>query len=244
MSNEELVAEIQAGRRELLGMLWEQVERFIKQQALTWPHGGAVDLDDLTQAGYIALVDAVDSYDPGRGMQFIGWLSHHLKTAFNEASNYRSERQRLDPMHQADSLNRPLDYEDGGELLDIVADPHGLQGLQEVEERIWQEELSSTLRKAVEGLSGGERDTIRRRYYQGQTMAQVARETGKTVYEIQKVERRALSTLRKPSCGLLAYIEERTPYYLHVGVSKFNTTQTSAVEEIVFRREGMEQQRG
>ena len=241
MSNEEMVAEIQAGRRELLGALWEQVERFIRRQANQRPDNGAIDREDLYQSGYLALVAAVDSYAAERGMKFITWLALHLKTAFNEASNYRSQRQRLDPMHTAGSLNRPLDDDDGGELLDIVADPRGLQGLQEVEERIWQEELSSALEKALTALPEAERGTIRRRYYQGQTTAQVARETGKTPYEVQKEERRGLAALRKPSAGLLAYIEERTPYYLHVGATRFNSTQTSAVEEIVFIREGMGQ---
>lgn len=148
-------------------------------------------------------------------------------------------------MHRADSLSRPLDDEDGGELLDIVEDPHGLQGVQEVEERIWQEELASALEKALTALPEPQSDTIRRRYYQGQTMAQVARETGRTPYEVQKEERKAMTTLRKPkvSAALRAYIEERTPYYLHVGATRFNSTQTSAVEEIVFRREGMEKRR-
>lgn len=244
MSNEELVTEIQAGRRELLGTLWEQVERFIRRQANQRPDTGAVDREDLYQSGYLALVEAVDSYTPERDMKFISWLAYHLKTAFNEASNYRSERQRRDPMHRADSLSRPLDDEGGGGLLDIVSDPSSLHRLQEVEERIWHEELSKALKRAIEALADDESDTIRRRYYQGQTMAQVARETGKTAYEVQKEERRGLAALRKPSAGLLAYIEERTPYYLHVGATRYNTTRTSAVEEIVFMREGMGQREG
>lgn len=244
MSNEELVAEIQAGRRELLGALWEQVERFIRRQANQRPDTGAVDREDLYQSGYLALVAAVDSYTTERDMKFVSWLAYHLKTAFNEASNYRSERQRRDPMHQADSLSRPLDDEDGGELLDIVADPHGLQGLKEAEERIWREELAVALEKAIGGLPVDERDIIRRRYYLGQKTVCVARETAKKAYDVQRVERRALAALRKPSAGLLAFVEEQTPYFLHVGVARFNATQTSAVEEIVFRREGMETRRG
>ncbi len=239
MSNEELVMEIQAGRRELLGTLWEQVEKFIRRQANQRTDAGAVDREDLYQSGYLALVKAVDSYTPERDMKFINWLAYHLKTAFNEASNYRSRRQRRDPMHRADSLSRPLD-EEGGELLDTVADPLGLQGIHEAEERIWQEELSYALKRAIEGLSEAESEVIRERYYQGFAIAQIARKTGKTAYEVQRDERRGLANLRKPSSGLRAFIEENTPYYLHVGATRYNTTQTSAVEEVVFLREGME----
>ena len=64
-------------------------------------------------------------------------------------------------------------------------------------------------------------------------------ETAKKAYEVQRVERRALAALRKPSAGLLAFVEEQTPYFLHVGVARFNATHTSAVEEIVFKRDRM-----
>lgn len=240
MSNEELVALIQAGERDRLSELWDNVEKFARREANKRPDTPAVSREDLYQSGYLALSEAVESYDPAGGMSFIGWYALHLKSAFNEACNYRSERQRRDPMHQVDSLNRPLDDEDGGDLFDIVADPNGLQGLQEAEERIWQEELSAALEKALAALPEDENDIIRRRYYRGQTTAQVARETGKTAYEVQRDERRGLATLRRPSASLRAFIEENTPYYLHVGATRFNTTRTSAVEEIVFRREGME----
>lgn len=241
MTNEELATEIQNGRRELLGTLWAQVERFIKLQANRRPDTGAVDREDLYQSGYLALVAAVDSYHPELEASFVGWLALHLKTAFNEASNYRSRRQRLDPIHRADSLSRPFDDE-GGELQDLIEDPYGLQGLQEAEEKIWNEELAAALEKALEGLPEAENGTLRRRYYQGQTLAQAAQETGRTPQEVRRDESRGLAALRrgKVSASLRAFIEERTPYYLHVGASRYNTTQISAVEEIVFRREGIE----
>ena len=43
MSNEELVMEIQAGRRELLGTIWEQVEIFIRRHANQRTDAGAVN---------------------------------------------------------------------------------------------------------------------------------------------------------------------------------------------------------
>lgn len=236
MDNEELVAQIQAGEHDRMAELWEQVEKFVRWRADHWPTSAVVDHEDLYQAGYLALVRAVETYDPERGAKFITHFTNHLKTAFTEAHNQRSKKQLLDPIHHADSLSRPLNDE-GVELLDTIADPHGLQ---EVEERIWHEELSCAIKKAIEALPEAESDTIRRRYYHGQTMDQVAWETGKTAYEVQKNERRGLAALRKPSAGLLAFIEERTPYYLHVGYSRFNTTHTSAVEELVFLRDKME----
>lgn len=56
MSNEELVAVIQAGVPERMGELWDQVERLVSWKAsrvMTALNGrGGVDFDDLYQSGY------------------------------------------------------------------------------------------------------------------------------------------------------------------------------------------------
>ena len=74
MGNEELVARIQAGEKELIPQLWEQVEKFISQQAGKRArqlngYGGVAE-DDLYQTGFIGLLDAVQSYDGWQGMSF------------------------------------------------------------------------------------------------------------------------------------------------------------------------------
>lgn len=139
-SNEELVLRVQAGEQDLIPSLWAQVERFVRQQARRRAQFcvGAVEFDDLYQSGFLALVAAVETFDPDRGMSFIGWMVPHLKTAFNEAAGTRSERQKLDPIHRANSLDQPVN-EDGDELADLVADPLSAQGFEEAETRLWKE---------------------------------------------------------------------------------------------------------
>lgn len=82
MSNEKLVVLIQAGEREYLPQLWAQVERFVAKQAsrrMTATGGfGGVEFWDLYDSGYIALVGAVESFDPEAGRSFVGWLALHL----------------------------------------------------------------------------------------------------------------------------------------------------------------------
>ena len=69
MSNEELAMAIQRGENRY-EELWEQVRRFVCQQAnayrLYFPVS-TIDTDDLIQAGYLAFVDAVQVYDPDAG---------------------------------------------------------------------------------------------------------------------------------------------------------------------------------
>lgn len=74
MTNEELAAKIQQGERELIPELWNQVEKFVSQQAGICARklegfGGATE-EDMYQSGFLALVDAVDSFNPKEGMSF------------------------------------------------------------------------------------------------------------------------------------------------------------------------------
>lgn len=69
MTNEELSVEIKAGRAGY-GELWEQVQAFVRQQAARYMHrnaglcaGAGVEFDDLLQAGFLALHDAVKGFD-------------------------------------------------------------------------------------------------------------------------------------------------------------------------------------
>ena len=64
MNNEELAAMAQAGDREALLKLWTQVRRMVYQQAMRWAGVGGTTLEDLEQAGFIAVLRAVDTYDP------------------------------------------------------------------------------------------------------------------------------------------------------------------------------------
>lgn len=239
-ANEAVVFRIQAGDLEQLPKLWAQVERFVFQQAGKRARGltGAVDFEDLYQSGYLAMVAAVESYDPTRGTSFIGWMVPHLKTAFRKAMGTWSSRQKRDPIHRAASLDLPLGDEDGV-LSDIVPAPDSLQGFEEAEERIWREELHTALERALNSLPEGQGDTLRRRYFLGQTLETIATTEGTSRENIRQRETKALRTLRHPrhTRQLREFIENRTPYYLHVGVSRFNTTGTSAVEEIAIRRE-------
>lgn len=238
MTNEELVALIQAGERDRMPELWEQVEHFVANRAnrlLIRSQGGliGVDFDDLYNSGYIALCAAVDSYDPAAGMQFIGWLAFHLQHAFAETGGYRSKGAENDPARHAVSLDAPLggDGEDRA-LGEVIEDPSALQELQGVEDRIWYEQLHAAMERALNQLPEGEKAAVKARYYEGQRCNPLLVD-------------RAITKLRRPAVSreLEQFIEQRTPYYLHVGVAAFQSTWESAVERIVTMRERMERSR-
>ena len=158
-----------------------------------------VTAEDLYQSGFLALLPAVDSYDPAAGMSFIGWLALHLKTAFAEAGGWRTERQQADPLQRAGSLDAPLgnDMEDTC-LVDIVADPAAENAVEAVVERDRQQRLCAALDAAVEALPEAERSVLRARYYQGRTLEEIAAERGIGRERVRQIEGKALRMLRHP----------------------------------------------
>ena len=241
------MALIQAGERDRLPELWEQVERFVALQArrrvLLSGGLGGVEAEDLYQSGYIALVAAVDSFDPEAGRSFIGWLALALKTAFAEAGGYRSRKQALDPLHRAGSLDAPIGGdEDSGTLADLQADPGAAQDFQDAEDRLYLEQLHNALEKALDELPGRQGDTLRRRFYQNQSLREIAAAEGVYGETVRQWQEKGLRALRRQK-ALQQFVEERTPYYLRVGVSEFQRTGESAVERIVFKRERLAEQR-
>ena len=242
MTNEELVALIQGGERDRLAVLWEQVERFVALQArrqILFSGGfGGVEVDDLYQSGYIALVAAVDSYDPTAGRSFIGWLSLALKTAFAEAGGYRSKHQARDPLHRAGSLDAPVRAgdEEANALGDFIPDHGAVQDFQDVEDRLYLEQLHNALEKALDELPDRQGDAIRRHFYQNWSLEEIAAAEGISGEAVRQRQEKGLRELRQQR-ELQQFVEDRTPYYLRVGVSEFKRTGESAVERIVFRRE-------
>ena len=74
MTNEELVAEIQAGIdvTENLAKLWEQARRAIWPQAKRY--SGFAEMEDLMQESYLVLHKVAKEYDPAKGGNFLTLL--------------------------------------------------------------------------------------------------------------------------------------------------------------------------
>lgn len=83
---------------------------------------------------------------------------------------------------------------------------------------------------------------LKARFYEGKTLTAIAVERGVNIEAVHQRERKALQAMRHPErCkALQQFIEERTNYYQHVGVTRFASTHTSAVEEILLRMERLE----
>lgn len=180
MTNEELVALIQAGERDRLPELWEQVERFVALQANRLLHAmgpdraalAGVEFGDLYNSGYFALVDAAERYDPEAGAKFITFFAMRLKSYFSDTTGFRLARQRKDPLNSSKSLDARLKEgdEDSGAFGDFIPDPRAAQALQDVDDSIQRDYTRKAVREGLEQLPTKERLAIKAYYYEGQTV--------------------------------------------------------------------------
>ena len=237
MTNEELAGRIRSGRTEHYADLWDQVERFVNVKANDYLHGQSVfrgvTHEDLMQAGFLAMVAAVNGYDPDSGAGFTTYLSFHLISQFNAAAGMRTARTQNDPIDSSISLDQPAFDEGEDTLGDCCADP--VDHFADADEKIQNEQLHEALEKALGELPEGEADILRMKFYQQMTVTALAELKGKSYNQINTMIARALNQLRRGAKknGLHEFIEDRTNYYRR---SNFRTSQTSPVEWLVLKR--------
>lgn len=201
MKNEDLALEIQRGNRDKIPQLWTAVQAFVSRQArrrmaahrLNYAEA-AVDIDDLIQEGFLAMLQAADSYKPGGKMTFLGWLDLYLKTAFNEALGLRTVRDTRDPIRWAASLQQPLNAPEGETLADVL--PISCAELEQIERDMWLTQLCDTMAAALAELPADMRRVLWGRYWQGQTVQQIAAAEGISHQGVSDRTGRALRKLR------------------------------------------------
>ena len=169
MTTDKIAAAVQAGESDILE-LWQAVERFAKKQALRWCRAwegrGGIVFDDLMQASFLALLDALGSWKPDGG-SFIGWYAMRIKTAFAAVYGQRTEKQRRDPLQSAISLETPL--EDSNEELtvaDTVPDPAAELAFDDVAAADMACRLHDALENALSTLPQEQADALRMKYYE------------------------------------------------------------------------------
>ena len=240
MTNETLAAAIRDGNHALIGELWGQVRAFVAMMAkkrLMSNESTVTEVDDLTQCGYFALLDAIQTYDETES-SFLTWLSVHLQNHFNKAMNRYTTRQKQDPLHTADSLQRPIsDDDDSAALWDFLPDESAQAAFDAVEHRIWNGQLHAALTDALDAIPDKQREIIEGRYYAGKTVDELAAIQAISPAEVRSHERKGMSALRKGAAYLRPFLNDETNYFRRVSVSEFNRTHTSAVESIAIWHE-------
>lgn len=107
MTNEEMVAEIQAGRNEKQNMerIYYNVKGLI--YSIAKQYAGHCDIEDLTQEGYFGLKYAVDTYNPDRGAMFVTYAYRPINTAIYRYYVHNVSSVAL-PIHLLDNYRKIL----------------------------------------------------------------------------------------------------------------------------------------
>lgn len=241
MTVDVLAVQVQQGHNELLPDLWEQVRGLVNAYAKSFllsfncTHG--LEHEDLMQCGYLAMVRALEKYNPGMGAKFSTFLVYYIRSEFQKAIG-RSERQFHDPLNHCGSLDIPVgDDPDGPTRLDFVRD--GRDYLADVEARVFNDELHAALEAALEGIPAREASVIRSVYYTDKSLTETAAELGVSHQRAQQLRNSGLHRLRygPARSKLEQFVDDRTDFYRPSSVERFQRTHSSVVEEIVLYRE-------
>lgn len=203
MTNEELAAKIQdgGGDEEDLLLLWAQVRRFAAAQARRWAGiSPGVEVEDLLQVGFLALLDAVGTWNRNAG-SFIVWYSILLKGAFTEAAGLRTMRQRNDPLRGAVSLDAPVGHDEADPLtlLDVLEDPTAERAMQGLAERDFAAERSRVLHRLLDQLDETQRQAVWLVHGIGLTVPQAASRLQLDAATVRSAADSGLRFLRRPA---------------------------------------------
>lgn len=215
ITTDELAIRAKQGGNDELSALWTNVEPFIKWcsqkyfKAIQQSRSYVIDIEDMTQAGAIALYKAVDYYDPGKGLAFLtvlkwyhkreiynlcGWQSRHDK---DSGEYYIGEK--CDAMLRCTSLDAPLSFTDNDEptYLQII-DPYSSRQYEMVERKIFNEQLRNEIIKTLEELPEKDADVIRALYLNHKTITSYAEEAG---ISFQGVSLRKKTAIKHIQCS-------------------------------------------
>lgn len=178
VDSSEIAKAVQAGETGTLE-LWIAVRRLALKLAIRWESAldgqSGMERDDFMQVAFLAMLDAVKSWDPQAG-SFNTWFVIILKGAFTEAAGLRTARERNDPLHVAKSLDAPLtdDESDTLTLADIIADPEAERMVRTVDEVDFMEKRREAVETALASLPDHQQEAIRAKYYRGEKADMVA----------------------------------------------------------------------
>lgn len=234
MTNDELVTEIKAGNSALYATLWDQLEKYVYMMAgkhIQACSRAGLEVADLVQIGYLALVDAVNRYQEDRAgnTSFLTLYNYVLRDHFNGAAGYRTAKGRGEPLNGALSLDEERPGEDDSYTLgELVADP-----VDHIENYIDAEDLRAlhdALEKALADLPEREAAALRLRYYEGKTLHECGAILCDHWYNVRDWEKRGLKRIRKNAhkYHLEERVDLRTNFYMH---------GQRPVEKIVLHRE-------
>ena len=225
LTNEQLALACQAGDKQAIAQLWEQTKAFIFRWCYHYYQRGrdrcaacGVELADLQQEGFLALLDAVQAFQIEKEYKFISWLKFPLK---NRCSALLGTRGNTAPrlLNQCGSLDEAIGEDEDTSRLDMIADPNAGEGFESVEDREYNRQLHEALQEAMDTLQEKHRDILQWRYYDGLTLQQCGERMQCSPEYTRQLNRQALTRMRsgQPLRILRRFLGETSQAYTGTG---------------------------
>lgn len=252
MTKDELIAKqteclqrIKAGERQLIPELWELLRpltaKFVNRYTQVLQQNGnyLYEEADLWQEAYIALIDAIDYYQPERG----SFSNCYLWKIKNATRSIRGRDKRSgtcgDSLLYAVSLDKPLDDDADTLLQDTIPDSSSAQAFDDAEHRAYIRELRQVLDGiATEQLTERQREVISLRYYDQCERQDIARQMNITENEVLRKENKVIRVYRQPNNR--RKLQPFLPNVYNSGLGAFRCRQMSVVEYYIERLDRIE----
>lgn len=215
-TNAALAALAAAGNTFALGQLWEINRGLLHRLFWQWysknkavADSAGLTIEDFDQEAFFAVQAAAQAYDPEKG-SFATLLGYYVQNRISKVvcgehgrlmttEDGREVRISANPLNGSTSLDTPLDDTDGGSatLGDLQEDPAAAQAFQTAEDELYTEELHAALEEALNKLTAKQADVVRRYYFGGKCLSEIAREDNTTRSAPYNHEQAAFLALRR-----------------------------------------------
>lgn len=243
-TNEELAIRIQNGEKELIGELWENNYKLLCLMSNRFYNSNTerciscgVELDDIKQSSFFALCAAVEAYKSDSEYKFTTYINYSFKKAIKALLDGGHRRSIIDPLNMAASLDVPLSDDVEATKADLIVDDEAEQSFEDVEERIFIQELNKTLTQAIAAVCNEtEKNILNRLYWNNEKFIEVAHSMNVSSSNIRYIHNHALAILRSSHAKRMLepyreFITSRA--YKGIGLSSFRSSGISSVERIV-----------
>ena len=252
MTNEELAILIRQGQREYIPQLYKQIERFLMSKASSFYRKYSekcsrtgVEVDDLKQESYFAMLDAVKGFKAETGYKFMTFLDYPILNRFNALTGLRTAGGRNEPLNNCSSFDEPVSEEmEALTLGDTLKDENSMLPFDEFEENEGRKGLHIALENGMQALTEEQRVTIQCRYFEKKTLEKTGHVLGCSRERVRQYEQKALRTFRKPRIArtLLPFLydEMEAQAYRGTGLTAFKNTGASSTERTAERMDNLE----
>jgi RNA polymerase sigma factor (sigma-70 family) len=180
MMTEQDVERIVRENTGLVGMLVNRTLRLFPRL----PTG--YDREDLQSLGYLGLLRAAKTFDPGRGVAFSTYAYRCIETTISGALKRETDRQ-IDCISLSLLTNEFEDHPLEDQIPDKGVDA-AAEALNSCERELFE--------RAVEGLPEKQARLVRALYFDGDSVVQVAQRWGINAQAVQNIHVKALKALR------------------------------------------------